>query len=90
MRRCSTILTCNPLNRIFATLGRQSKVRKVSKKAIASVDIHAACQVIVSSKHQVPLRISSQLMAGLARVYVSQVHFFLLGMHAVRAVACTD
>lgn len=59
--------------RIFATLGRQSRVRNLSKKTIAQVNIREACHAIAQPEQPVPLRISSQFMAGLARVYVSQV-----------------
>lgn len=85
-------INCNPCathdGRLFATLGRRNKVRTLSKKAISNVDIRAACRFIVSPDHRAPLRISSQLMAGLARVYVSQVRIPIF--HSLDTVADED
>ncbi|CAG8583608.1 17745_t:CDS:10 [Acaulospora morrowiae] len=64
------------LHRLAATLGSSSKFRKLSKKEVNSVDLVKACKFVSSPPEPLALRLTSNLMVGITRVYNQQYHFY--------------
>ncbi|EPX70473.1 meiotic cohesin complex subunit Rec8 [Schizosaccharomyces octosporus yFS286] len=61
---------------LAATLGSKHSLRKLHKKDIMSVNIDEACEFVAYSPEPLALRLSSNLMIGVARVYAHQYSFF--------------
>jgi meiotic recombination protein REC8 len=59
--------------RLAATLGAKSTVRKLSKRDIAACDITKTCDSVKDPSEPMALRLSSQLLYGVVRIYVQQV-----------------
>ncbi|KDN53013.1 hypothetical protein K437DRAFT_253663 [Tilletiaria anomala UBC 951] len=78
---------------LAATLGNRSVFRKLNKKEVANVDIERACQTVISPAEPMALRLSSQLMHGIVRVYVQQNELWMADVTnahaAVRKVLVT-
>ncbi|CAA22442.1 meiotic cohesin complex kleisin subunit Rec8 [Schizosaccharomyces pombe] len=61
---------------LAATLGSKHSLRKLHKKDIMSVDIDEACDFVAFSPEPLALRLSSNLMIGVTRVWAHQYSFF--------------
>ncbi|KAF2083394.1 hypothetical protein K490DRAFT_51799, partial [Saccharata proteae CBS 121410] len=62
---------------LVATLGSRSSLKKVNRKAILSVDVTKACETILQPEAPMALRLQSNLLYGLSRVYSEQVSYIL-------------
>ncbi|KAK6001157.1 hypothetical protein QM012_003240 [Aureobasidium pullulans] len=62
---------------LVATLGSKSTLKKVDRKDICAVNIPKACQTIVSPEAPMALRLQSNLLYGVTRVYGEQCNFVL-------------
>ncbi|KAI5252770.1 hypothetical protein E4T42_03174 [Aureobasidium subglaciale] len=62
---------------LVATLGSKSTLKKVDRKEICAVNITKACQTIVSPEAPMALRLQSNLLYGVTRVYGEQCNFVL-------------
>ncbi|KAF7306915.1 RAD21/Rec8 N-terminal domain protein [Mycena indigotica] len=62
---------------LAATLGSKSTFKKLPKRSVLSADISQLCDLIADPEEPLALRLSSNLMIGVARVYkVKQEIFF--------------
>jgi hypothetical protein len=50
------------LHRLVATIGQQSTLKKVGRKAILNVDVPKACESILESEVPLALRLQSNLL----------------------------
>jgi meiotic recombination protein REC8 len=57
------------LSRLAATLGSKSTLKKLTKKSVLTADITHLCDMIATPSEPLALRLSSNLMVGVARVY---------------------
>ncbi|SMR42052.1 unnamed protein product [Zymoseptoria tritici ST99CH_1E4] len=75
---------------LVATLGAKSGLKKVSRKAILDVDVAKACDTIVTPEAPMALRLQSNLLIGVTRVYSQQCGYILHdaenAKHNMRAV----
>ncbi|TIA77131.1 hypothetical protein D6C76_05056 [Aureobasidium pullulans] len=62
---------------LVATLGAKSTLKKVDRKELCAVNIPKACQTIVSPEAPMALRLQSNLLYGVTRVYGEQCNFVL-------------
>lgn len=62
--------------RLAATIGAKSSLRKLQKRDILSVDVPLACTFLSSGDEPLALRLSSNLMYGVTRVFSQQCQFF--------------
>lgn len=62
---------------LVATLGSKSTFKRVSRKAILDVDVQKACETIVEPAAPMALRLQSNLLYGVARVYSQQCGYVL-------------
>ncbi|KAL9051630.1 MAG: hypothetical protein Q9162_005891 [Coniocarpon cinnabarinum] len=62
---------------LVATLGSRSYNRKVSKKDILGVNVPKTCDVVVAPEAPMALRLQSNLLAGICRVYLHQCSYVL-------------
>ncbi|KAI7218550.1 hypothetical protein KC333_g3534 [Hortaea werneckii] len=62
---------------LVATLGSKSALKRVSRKAILDVDVQKACDTIGEPEAPMALRLSSNLLYGVARVYNQQCGYVL-------------
>ncbi|CAI2169597.1 853_t:CDS:10 [Funneliformis geosporum] len=69
--------------RLAATLGSRSNFRKLSKKEVNSVDIVNACKYITTPPEPLALRLTSNLMVGISRVFNQQYHFYYTDVNGV-------
>ncbi|EME48973.1 hypothetical protein DOTSEDRAFT_19460 [Dothistroma septosporum NZE10] len=69
---------------LVATLGQKSALKKVSRKAILDVDVAKACETIVAPEAPLALRLQSNLLYGLTRVYSQQCAYVLTDAEAAR------
>jgi N terminus of Rad21 / Rec8 like protein len=56
-------------SRLAATLGSKSTLKKLTKKSVLTADISLLCEQIGQPSEPLALRLSSNLMVGVARVY---------------------
>ncbi|CAG8517599.1 8527_t:CDS:10 [Paraglomus brasilianum] len=63
-------------DRLAATIGSRSTLKKLSKKDVNSVNLIRACNYIVSPPEPLALRLTSNLMVGIARIYYQQYQFY--------------
>ncbi|GJN91691.1 hypothetical protein Rhopal_004714-T1 [Rhodotorula paludigena] len=70
---------------LAATLGSKgtTSVRKLSKKELLSCNVVKACEKVVSPDEPLALRLSSNLMVGIARVYQQQASTYTIYAHDV-------
>ncbi|KAK9718988.1 R8 protein [Basidiobolus ranarum] len=61
---------------LAATLGAKSHVKKLSKKDVKSVNVIQACGFLASPPEPLALRLSSNLMVGISRVYNQQYDMY--------------
>ncbi|CAN9439611.1 unnamed protein product [Alternaria alternata] len=62
---------------IVATLGQSSSLRRINRKQILEVDVSKACQTIVDPVAPMALRLQSNLLYGVSRVYLQQCGYIL-------------
>ncbi|OLL25915.1 Meiotic recombination protein rec8 [Neolecta irregularis DAH-3] len=60
---------------LAATLGSKASFKKIQKRDIINVDVSKACQYIVQPPEPLALRLSSNLMVGVTRIYSQQCGF---------------
>ncbi|KAK5132225.1 hypothetical protein LTR08_009285 [Meristemomyces frigidus] len=70
---------------LVATLGAKSTLKRVSRKAILDVDVQKACATIVEPAAPMALRLQSNLLYGVARVYSQQCGYVLTDAEAAKA-----
>ncbi|CAG8618365.1 7308_t:CDS:10 [Ambispora leptoticha] len=68
---------------LAATLGSRSNLRKLSKREVNSVNLVKACDYIVSPPEPLALRLTSNLMIGITRVYFQQYTFYYTDVNNV-------
>lgn len=62
---------------LVATLGSKSTLKKINRKAILDVNVPKACQTIQAPEAPMALRLQSNLLYGLSRVYLQQCGYVL-------------
>ncbi|KAF2418001.1 hypothetical protein EJ08DRAFT_703261 [Tothia fuscella] len=63
---------------LVATLGQKTTLtRKIGRKAILSVDVQKACETILTPEAPMALRLQSNLLYGVTRVYSQQCGYVL-------------
>jgi Rad21/Rec8 like protein len=62
----------NPLSRLAATLGPKSQARKLTRRDYGNVDLIYTCQFLSCPPVPLSLRLQSNLMIGVVRVYGQQ------------------
>ncbi|KAE9963758.1 hypothetical protein BLS_008934 [Venturia inaequalis] len=62
---------------LVATLGQKSSARKVSRKQILDVNVTKACETIITPEAPMALRLQSNLLYGVSRVYDQQCGYVL-------------
>ncbi|TGO46298.1 hypothetical protein BOTNAR_0597g00020 [Botryotinia narcissicola] len=62
---------------LVATLGSKSSTKKITRKAILDVDVKKACNTILDPDAPMALRLQSNLLYGVSRVYGQQVGYVL-------------
>ncbi|KAI9670917.1 MAG: hypothetical protein M1817_003802 [Caeruleum heppii] len=62
---------------LVATLGPKSTLRKVNRKAILEVNVPKACETILMPEAPMALRLQSNLLYGVSRVYSQQCGYVL-------------
>ncbi|GES81316.1 meiotic cohesin complex subunit Rec8 [Rhizophagus clarus] len=68
---------------LAATLGSRSSFRKLSKKEVNSVNLVRACEYVTTPPEPLALRLTSNLMIGITRVYHQQYHFYYSDVNGV-------
>ncbi|KAL4782727.1 Rec8 like protein-domain-containing protein [Aspergillus varians] len=68
---------------LVATLGARSISRRLNRKTIQGVDVPKACGVIVDPTAPMALRLQSNLLYGVSRVYSQQCGYTLLDVQAM-------
>ncbi|KAH7336203.1 hypothetical protein BKA65DRAFT_402806 [Rhexocercosporidium sp. MPI-PUGE-AT-0058] len=63
---------------LVATLGAKSNTKKVTKKAILDVNVKKACETIIEPEAPMALRLQSNLLYGVTKVYNQQWEYLLL------------
>ncbi|KAL2871479.1 Rad21/Rec8 N terminal domain protein [Aspergillus lucknowensis] len=71
------------LSRLVATLGARSVSRRLNRKTILDVDVPKACGVIMDPVAPMALRLQSNLLYGVSRVYSQQCGYTLLDAQAM-------
>ncbi|KAK5687660.1 R8 protein [Elasticomyces elasticus] len=69
---------------LVATLGSKSTLKKVSRKAILDVDVAKACETIVRPEAPMALRLQSNLLYGVTRIYSQQCGYVLNDAEAAK------
>ncbi|KAI9682535.1 MAG: hypothetical protein M1829_000328 [Trizodia sp. TS-e1964] len=62
---------------LVATLGAKSTLKKVTRRAILDVDVPKACETILTPEVPMALRLQSNLLFGVTRVYSQQCGYVL-------------
>ncbi|OCL03975.1 hypothetical protein AOQ84DRAFT_346838 [Glonium stellatum] len=62
---------------LIATLGSKSTLKKINRKAILDVNVPKACQTIQAPDAPMALRLQSNLLYGVSRVYLQQCGYVL-------------
>ncbi|TKA65669.1 hypothetical protein B0A49_04986 [Cryomyces minteri] len=63
---------------LVATLGSKSTLKKVNRRAILDVDIPKACETVIQPEAPMALRLQSNLLYGVSRVYSQQCGYVLV------------
>lgn len=58
-------------------MGAKSTTKKVTRKAILDVDVRKACETIMEPEAPMALRLQSNLLYGVSRVYSQQCGYVL-------------
>ncbi|CCU82723.1 Rad21/Rec8 N terminal domain-containing protein [Blumeria hordei DH14] len=70
-------------HRLVATLGSKSRTKKVTRKAILGVNLKKACETIIEPEAPMALRLQSNLLYGVTRVYTQKWDYLLTDAQAV-------
>ncbi|KAH6689476.1 Rec8 like protein-domain-containing protein [Plectosphaerella plurivora] len=62
---------------LLATIGPRGGTRKITRKAIQEVDVQRACEKIIEPGAPLALRLQSNLLYGVSRVYSQQCNYVL-------------
>ncbi|KAL9126016.1 MAG: hypothetical protein Q9217_004867 [Psora testacea] len=62
---------------LVATLGSKSNLKKVNRKAILDVNVPKTCEIIIRPEAPMALRLQSNLLYGVSRVYSQQYGYVL-------------
>lgn len=62
---------------LVATLGSRSNSRKINRKAILDVDVPKTCSIIIHPEAPMALRLQSNLLYGVSRVFSQQCGYVL-------------
>ncbi|MCJ1462950.1 hypothetical protein MMC07_001554 [Pseudocyphellaria aurata] len=62
---------------LVATLGSKSNLKRVNRRAILDVDVPRTCQIIIKPEVPMALRLQSNLLYGVSRVYSQQCGYIL-------------
>ncbi|KAG8824852.1 hypothetical protein FRC19_000963 [Serendipita sp. 401] len=62
---------------LAATLGSKSTLKRLTKKSVLTADISHLCNMIAQPSEPLALRLSSNLMIGVARVYKLKHEIFV-------------
>ncbi|KAL4904592.1 hypothetical protein BDW74DRAFT_178685 [Aspergillus multicolor] len=68
---------------LVATLGARSISRRLNRQTIQNVDVPKACNVIIDPAAPMALRLQSNLLYGVSRVYSQQCGYTLLDVQAM-------
>ncbi|EXJ80249.1 hypothetical protein A1O1_08391 [Capronia coronata CBS 617.96] len=71
-------------SRLVATLGSKSTLKKVTRRAILDVDLPKACQTITEPVTPLALRLQSDLLFGVSRVFSHQCGYVLADVTSLR------
>ncbi|KAE8442356.1 hypothetical protein EG329_003427 [Mollisiaceae sp. DMI_Dod_QoI] len=69
---------------LVATLGAKSSTKKVTRKAILGVDLKKACETIMEPEAPMALRLQSNLLYGVSKVYNQQWEYLLTDVQAAQ------
>ncbi|CZR51478.1 related to meiotic cohesin rec8 [Phialocephala subalpina] len=69
---------------LVATLGAKSSTKKVTRKAILGVDLKKACETIIEPEAPMALRLQSNLLYGVSKVYNQQWEYLLSDVQAAQ------
>ena len=69
----------------MATIGRRGATKVVSRKAIQEVQINKACEKIIDPGAPLALRLQSNLLYGVSRIYSEQCRYVLDDAERVKA-----
>ncbi|KAF2666394.1 hypothetical protein BT63DRAFT_482159 [Microthyrium microscopicum] len=69
---------------LVATLGQRSTCKKISRKAIEQVNVTRACNVVITPDAPLALRLQSNLLYGITRVYYQQAGYVLSDAQSVQ------
>ncbi|PKS09548.1 hypothetical protein jhhlp_004165 [Lomentospora prolificans] len=72
-----------------ATIGRRGATKVISRKAIRNVQIKKACEKIIDPGAPLALRLQSNLLYGVSRVYSEQCRYVLDDAEKVRSAMVT-
>ncbi|KAL8732405.1 MAG: hypothetical protein Q9166_002803 [cf. Caloplaca sp. 2 TL-2023] len=70
---------------LVATLGAKSNLKKVNRKAILDVNVPKTCGVIINPEAPMALRLQSNLLYGVSRVYLQQCGYTLSDAQTIQA-----
>ncbi|RKF59241.1 putative rad21 rec8 n terminal domain-containing protein [Erysiphe neolycopersici] len=70
-------------SRLVATLGSKSSTKKVTRKAIMGVNLKKACETIIEPDAPMALRLQSNLLYGVSRVYTQKWDYLLSDTQAI-------
>ncbi|KAB5528826.1 putative sister chromatid cohesion protein [Coniochaeta sp. 2T2.1] len=70
---------------LVATIGPRSHTRKITRKAIQGVNIPRACDTIIQPGAPIALRLQSNLLYGVSRVYDQQCTYMLTDVEKVQS-----
>nr|WJN25042.1 meiotic cohesin complex subunit [Farysia itapuensis] len=62
---------------LAATLGNKSSVRRLSRKEVLAVNVSKACTLVRSPSEPMALRLSSQLLYGVVKIYHHQAEIWM-------------
>lgn len=74
----------NPLDRLVATLGKGGQ-RKLNRKNIQDVNVPKACEKIIHPGAPLALRLQSNLLYGVSRVFSHQCAYVLSDAECVQS-----
>ncbi|OIW31401.1 hypothetical protein CONLIGDRAFT_713825 [Coniochaeta ligniaria NRRL 30616] len=70
---------------LVATVGPRNSTRKITRKAIQGVNIPRACDTIIQPGAPIALRLQSNLLYGVSRVYLQQCTYMLTDVEKVQS-----
>ncbi|KAJ1650822.1 hypothetical protein IWQ61_008469 [Dispira simplex] len=70
---------------LAATVGSKSRLRKLSKQEIVRVNVQRACHYVQKPPEPLALRLTSNLLVGISRVYDQQLGYYVADVNRVWA-----